>query len=371
MKCPKCDKDVPEGFLFCPHCLAEIPWVKEYDTVETRLEKKRLEEKDTVPEETRTVLPERPEPKERHRQSFLKWMFTGTRLIALWILAAAAVYLLIYGRTHTYEAYYQRAVSAMDNGDYAQALEYIELAIEKAPDSLEANRRLAQILELDGRPDEAILVLTPLIALYPDNEEIYLEMCRLLALQERYDEIRTLLDECDRENVLEACSDYICEEPVSSLEEGIYAGWESVELKSSEGKIYYTLNGEEPTSASIPYESPIILKEGTTVLKALCVNGMNVPSDVVTWNYVVTADVPSPPEISPESGIFHEKTRIEILVPDGCKACYAFDEMPTENSTEYTAPILMPTGAHVFYAVLISANGNVSDYSFRDYYLEY
>ena len=86
MKCPKCDKDVPEGFLFCPHCLAEIPWVKEYDTVETRLEKKRLEEKDTVPEETRTVLPERPEPKERQRQSFLKWMFTGTRLIALWIL---------------------------------------------------------------------------------------------------------------------------------------------------------------------------------------------------------------------------------------------------------------------------------------------
>ncbi len=371
MKCPKCDKDVPEGFLFCPHCLAEIPWVKEYDTVETRLQKKQLEEQDLPSEEPAAVQPERSVHAEKETTGFFRWLFSGTRLIMLWLLAAAAVYFLLYSRSHTYEAFYQKAVSSAESGDYKAAIENIELALEKEPDNLQGNRKLAEILELDGRPDEAVLVLRPLLTLYPDNVDNYLDMCRLLGLQQRYEEIRTLLNDCSDENVLKACAAYICEEPDSTLPEGTYAGWESVELKSSEGKIYYTLNGEEPSSASIPYESPIILKEGTTVLKALCVNGMNVPSDVVSWTYVVTADVPSPPEISPESGIFHEPTRIEITVPDGCKACYAFDEMPTENSTEYTAPIVMPTGAHVFYAVLISANGNVSEYSFRDYYLEY
>lgn len=35
MKCPKCHKEVEKGSLYCPYCLAEIPWVREFSTVET------------------------------------------------------------------------------------------------------------------------------------------------------------------------------------------------------------------------------------------------------------------------------------------------------------------------------------------------
>lgn len=34
MKCPKCHKEVEKGSLYCPYCLAEIPWVREFSTVE-------------------------------------------------------------------------------------------------------------------------------------------------------------------------------------------------------------------------------------------------------------------------------------------------------------------------------------------------
>ena len=34
MKCPKCHREVEKGSLYCPHCLAEIPWVREFDSVE-------------------------------------------------------------------------------------------------------------------------------------------------------------------------------------------------------------------------------------------------------------------------------------------------------------------------------------------------
>ena len=39
MKCPKCHKEVEKGSLYCPYCLSEIPWVKEFDSVETLMKK--------------------------------------------------------------------------------------------------------------------------------------------------------------------------------------------------------------------------------------------------------------------------------------------------------------------------------------------
>lgn len=41
MKCPKCHKEVEEGSLYCPYCLAEIPWVREFSTVETLMKKEQ------------------------------------------------------------------------------------------------------------------------------------------------------------------------------------------------------------------------------------------------------------------------------------------------------------------------------------------
>ena len=41
MKCPKCHREVEKGSLYCPHCLAEIPWVREFDSVETLLKKEQ------------------------------------------------------------------------------------------------------------------------------------------------------------------------------------------------------------------------------------------------------------------------------------------------------------------------------------------
>ena len=371
MKCPKCDREVPPGFLFCPHCLAEIPWVKEFDTVETRLEKKRLEEKDLPPEDDIDILPDRPIRVRKERESLPKWLFSGRRLVLLWLAAAGALLLLIYVQTHSFEAYYRKAVESMNAKDYDQALANIELAAEKRPDDLNTNLMMADILEQEGKPDEAVLVLKPLVASYPDNVDICMEMCRLLTIQERYAELKDFLRGIRSEKVREACSDFIVEPPRTSLPEGTYAGEQTVSLFTEGQKTFYTVNGDDPDTKSTYYENPIILKEGTTEVKAVSVNALNIPSEIMCWTYVISVDVPDAPEITPHSGAFYESTRIEIAVPDGCRAYYAFDEMPTTESTEYMSPIQMPSGAHVFYAILVSASGNVSEVTTRDYYLEY
>ena len=44
MKCPSCHKEVEKGSLYCSHCLSEIPWVREFDSVETQLRKKEQQD---------------------------------------------------------------------------------------------------------------------------------------------------------------------------------------------------------------------------------------------------------------------------------------------------------------------------------------
>lgn len=61
------------------------------------------------------------------------------------------------------------------------------------------------------------------------------------------------------------------EAPVFSLEGGSYVGTQTVELSAGEGcKIYYTLDGTDPTEESTEYTGPISLA-GTTTVKAIAV----------------------------------------------------------------------------------------------------
>lgn len=74
------------------------------------------------------------------------------------------------------------------------------------------------------------------------------------------------------------------EAPVFSLDGGSYVGKQTVELSAEEGcKVYYTLDGTDPTTESTEYTSPIAITETTTV-KAIAVKD-GVSSIVATETY--------------------------------------------------------------------------------------
>jgi carboxypeptidase T len=56
---------------------------------------------------------------------------------------------------------------------------------------------------------------------------------------------------------------------------------------SSDAKIYYTINGDDPTENSRPYEQPIYFND-TTTLKARAYKSGWIPSDIATENYVIS-----------------------------------------------------------------------------------
>ena len=160
-------------------------------------------------------------------------------------------------------------------------------------------------------------------------------------------------------------------DPVFSLGSGTYTSSQQVTLSADCERIYYTVDGSEPDRDSLLYEEPVSIPAGTTELKAFGVNELGIPSNVVTARYVVVSGKPDPPKVSPENGDYEGETRIEMEVPEGCKGYYAFDHEPDQNSTEYTMPVSMPAGYHVFYAISVSANGEMSEPVVRSYYLRY
>lgn len=149
MKCPNCHKEVEKGSLYCPHCLSEIPWVREFDSVETQLKKK--EQQDSGEESDREGL------------SAGKFIYNRKRIIVVCLAAAALLGAFCYRQLHTFSALYSHASQQFEQEHYGAAVRSIEAALEKKPNNESANILLAKCLEKQGKLKEGILILKPLV----------------------------------------------------------------------------------------------------------------------------------------------------------------------------------------------------------------
>ncbi len=131
MKCPKCHKEVEKGSLYCPHCLAEIPWVREFDSVETQMKKQQ----------------QRKPVKEKKKTGF-RLRKPGKKQIILLLIAAAVILgAFCYRQLHTFSALYSYAQRQFEQENYASAIEAVNDALEQKPDNEAANILLSQIME--------------------------------------------------------------------------------------------------------------------------------------------------------------------------------------------------------------------------------
>ena len=361
MKCPNCGSEVPPGNLYCTKCLAEIPWVKEFDTVETQMKKKDLEE----------AASEEEIPKRKNRlEDILEFLFRARHFIAAALLLCVIVLISLRSRTPSFSELYRNAQQALEAGDMDKALLEAREALDIRPNDLEANMLMAEILSRRGEIHSAVLVLKPLLSAYPDSEELFLEICRLLAAEGDTASVKEILENAD-DQIRLACSDYICEAPRANYPEGTYTSHIAVEFSAPYSSIRFTLDGSEPDQSSRAYREPLVMRDGVNVVKAVGFNEAGIESETVTLRYVIVDEVPDAPEVRPDSGVYTEQQKIEVVVPEGYTAYYAFDEVPDAESTEYMAPIDMPLYSHYFYAVLVGPNGQTSEPAVKEYYLEY
>ena len=132
-------------------------------------------------------------------------------------------------------------------------------------------------------------------------------------------------------------------QPAASPEGGNYTTTQNITLTTlTEGAtIYYTLDGNEPTTASEQYASPITIEQ-TTTLKAIAVKASMHDSDVLTEHYIITPPGQVvQPAASPEGGNFTTTQTVTLTsLTEGASIYYTLDESkPTTASEQYVSPI--------------------------------
>lgn len=130
-------------------------------------------------------------------------------------------------------------------------------------------------------------------------------------------------------------------------------------------QIYYTTNGDEPTTSSPEYTGPLALTQSMT-LKALAVKG----SDQQTGSIDYTLKAPEAPTFDVAEGAVVENTPLTITAGEGGSTIkYTIDGTdPTVSSETYSAPIVIDN-ALTIKAVTMDAGNNLSSVTSASYTL--
>lgn len=350
MKCPNCGAEMPEGSLYCEHCGEDIHIVPDF---EPELEQNIQQAIHTIqknlweePEDVR----EGEGPERAGRRRFLLRMFLCGALILT--LTAAVTAWLVYGYfSRDYQV--DRAMQYAAAGKYDKAISCYNRALELAGDDIELIFSVAELQLLKNNKIEYEHLLRRIVknsnATSEQLDRAYGKLIAIYRDRGDYQTINDLLLACDNEALLSAYQNYIAQAPEFSINEGYYTSVQPLRLTAlGTGKIYYTLDGSEPTEYSSQYTAPILLEDGHYVVKAYFVNDRGVVSEVVSREYFIENDYIPPPEINIESGEYRSPMKIEV-VGDTEEIYYTTDGTdPTYYSNVYMEPIPMPLGSSRF-----------------------
>jgi hypothetical protein len=117
---------------------------------------------------------------------------------------------------------------------------------------------------------------------------------------------------------------------------GIYSSTQSIILTANEpATIYYTTNGNTPTTSSPTYSSAVSISS-TTTLKYFAKDTVGNVSPVVTQTYTIDPTVTA----APPGGTFNSPQSVTLAASEAAAIYYTIDgTAPTTSSTLYSGPI--------------------------------
>lgn len=382
MKCPDCGAEIVEGHLYCEKCGMEIQMVPDF---EPEIENSITETLSTVAEEIEGNSPGEDKPdgesngvSAEQQASILpeeqgkNWLVLSLVTFVAVTLAAGFVAVYLY---HRYSVNYQvdQARSYAQSQDYEKAIEYLEKAIELTSDNAEIIFLMSNYYYQMGESGKAADVLVELIAKeqldYDEKEKAYESIITIWDEEEKYEEINSLLLNCQDSEIINQFQQYMAMTPEFGYLSGNYD--EVILLKlnaNTAGKIYYTMDGTNPDENSQVYTAPLMLESGEYQIAAVFVNDYGIKSEVSRSWYVINLTVPDPPELLLYSGSYHVPTMIEAVLPETGTVYYTMDgSNPTKDSLRYTEAIPMPLGRSNFKFVTISEEGVSSEIVSRSF----
>lgn len=372
MKCPNCGADMPEHSLYCEHCGEDIHIVPDFEPeLELNIEQIISGIAEEAFEETegdgtdKKRKPEKQASRKRVRRTILG-------IVCILLLLAGGSFGILFYQYCSPEYQVAKAEQCVGHGLYDRAVSYYNRALELEQDSITLKFALAEVYFLKNNKIEYEYLLRSIVhderATTEQLESAYGKLIAIYRAREDYRSINELLMSSNNETVMLTYQDYIARKPEFSVKYGFYTSVQPLKITAvGKGKIYYTMDGTEPTTESTQYTAPIILEEGDYIIKAYFVNENGIGSDVVTGEYHIEIDEIPEPEVSAFSGDYSVPTYIEILNDDE-NVYYTMDgTVPTASSAQYTEPIPMPLGKSTFkFARIVDGvTGNVAECNYN------
>lgn len=393
MKCPKCGNQLSDGKLLCEKCGEEVKYVPDFDI---ELEHELRESISSIIEELADKEPEKEEHESfatedlkdkfsdyfpRKQTDFVKKKKT-TAIVA--IAAAVIIVVCITGvtgfakisrqRENSYDYQYENAIACAAQNQYDEAIAYLERALAIDDSQTDARFLLAEYYDANRMRTSAISVLQEIIAQrpdYPRRDEVYDMLLAIYEEDKNYEVMGEVLETCDVARIVSKYNKYAALPPEFNKQGGTYDEIISITLEgNTQGTVYYTLDGTEPTTASFVYETPILLESGEYRIRAVFVNTYGVESEVVSQDYYINLSVPEEPVINLDSGKYNAPEMIEVYHNNDTKIYYTTDgSIPDKDSSRYNNPIEMPYGMSNFSFIAINDSDVKSEVVSRNYEL--
>lgn len=207
-------------------------------------------------------------------------------LLAL-IFASIAWYLFDYDRAFMRDMLLQEARFFSDSGNTRIASFFYDLAYRHSGQDESVAIELSNQYKSDGNYTKAEYTLInaiedgPTIELYTALSKVFVEQDKLL----------------DAVTLLDNISDPVIKAQISSLRPSIarpdpepdfYSEYITVTLGSTADSLYYTLDGDYPSTSDTAYSEPISLDQGQTVIKAVAVDKSGLVSSLMRSEYTIT-----------------------------------------------------------------------------------
>ena len=396
MNCFNCGASVSGEHKNCPYCGQSMQIVPDYnflddDNINVLMEESTSSEpeKNADQEAAERIRARKKRELEREKQRQLEAK-KQRQMILIFIAIVVVCGLLFTGffainnfvqqqNESSYSYQVKQAENALKENDFDSAKEYYYKALSLKPEDLDIRFTLAGLFSERNMKDEMVSMYKEILKIDSQNYTAYKMLFQYYNSINDVDAILELRKGVTDERVMSIFQDYAVESPTIKLKGGTYQGAIDVMITSKlTYEIYYTLDGSDPAKNGILYEGTIrIEKNGMSTLKAVSKNEKGVFSDAVQETYYIEYKAPDDPVIKPEGVYtFDKETYLELIVPSGCTAYYAWDLNESEvdiraedaNRLAYTDGIRIPSGSHKLTVVIIDNTSGLASTIYRHIY---
>lgn len=206
-------------------------------------------------------------------------------LLVVLIIGSIGWYLFVYDRAFTRDMLLQQARHLDMNGSTRLSSFFYNMAYRHSGQDESVAIELANQYKADGNFTKAEYTLTNAIYDSP-NAELYTALCKTFVEQDKLLDAVNMLTNISNPQLKEQLVRPV--QPSANYEPGFYNQYIEVKLTASPGDtIYYSTDGEYPSTADPAYSQPIRLSSGETVIRAISVSPEGLVSPVSVLNFTV------------------------------------------------------------------------------------